>query len=55
MAVLGGKLLVDYPGQRVPVVDSNRGGEIQASIVEALGASNYTYADLDLCPVYANN
>ena len=42
----GEKLFVDYAGQNVPVVDSNSGGEIQASIfVAVLGASNYTYAE----------
>jgi transposase len=43
----GEKLFVDYAGQKVPVVDTSRGGQtIEASIfVAVLGASNYTYAD----------
>jgi len=44
--VAGEKLLVDYAGQTVPVVDRQTGEVRQAQIfVAVLGASNYTYVE----------
>jgi len=44
--VAGEKLLVDYAGQTVPVVDRHTGEVRQAQIfVAVLGASNYTYVE----------
>jgi transposase len=44
--VAGEKLLVDYPGQTVPVVDRHTGEVRQAQIfVAVLGASNYTFVE----------
>ncbi len=42
----GKRLFVDYAGQTVPIIDRSGGQIIEAQIfLEALGASNYTYAE----------